>query len=731
MSVLDPSAGEGRRALIADDDPGIRLTLCALVEQKGYLALAAENGREAIEAFANHEIGLVLLDINMPEADGFEACSSIRKLPGGSDVPILMLTGQDDTESIRTAYEVGATDFVSKPINYVLLGFRIDYIMRTANIAEELRKAQQRSNNAQIIANLGHVEWDTECNITHFSKGIREILVLDQGTSFAGLDDFVEYVHPDDRKRVAASIRKTLSEGAALGLEHRIVRSDGSIRFVMQISERREAETSQRVIITMQDITDRIDTENRLHNLVYYDMLTGLPNRNFLIQHLDQHVTASQRYGRSVAVIALGVDRLDKIVKGLEHDAVETLLKKVANRIKGTCRRSDLLSRKAAGNSSDGAMPGQTTAAKLKNDLYIILLPDVPNIQAVSTFMKRVMEKFEKPFALDDRDIYISVSGGISLSPIDATSANELVKFAEIAQGFAGRDRVGSFRYFKQDLNDQVTRNFTLSHDLRGALARKELEVYYQPKQRLDDQRIVGVEALCRWRHPELGGISPLEFIDIAEEENLIGQLGEWVLKTACEQVYEWNTRLAHPLSVSINISPRQFGDRQRMDRVIQFIADCPLDNALVELELTESTLFANFEASLAIMRRMSALGCGLAIDDFGTGYSSLSYLGEMPAKVLKIDKSFIELVDSSKQYKHIVRGIINLAHSLEMEVVAEGVEYEGQKRILEGESCDQIQGFFISRPLPAGNFERWLLNREADDGFPRLGDLAAAATTP
>lgn len=715
--MVQPHASSSNKlkALLADDDAGIQLTLGALLEQKGYVVTIVDNGLKAVEALSSIEFNIVLLDIRMPQMDGFEACKSIRELETGKNLPILMLTGQDDTESIKKAFEVGATDFVAKPINHVLLGFRIDYILRASNIAEELRKAQQRSNNAQRIANLGHIEWNLASEIVHCSRGIREILLLPDQATFTRFDHFNDCVHPDDKARVKSAIYQSLLTGDALNLEHRVVRPDGSVRFVLQISEHRlDPKTPDRMVVTLQDITDRIDTEKRIHALAYYDDLTGLPNRSLLIQHLDRILKSASRYESTTAVIVFGVDKFDRVVEGLDHDSAENLIRMIAERVKTSCRESDLLSRKSFGKHGEENIGYQQLTAKMKNDEYVIVLSDISSLQAASVFLQRLMEQFKKAFRIKDRKIYVTTTAGVSLAPIDGNSTNQLIKYAEIAKGFTNKDGSGGYRYFKQELNDQVTRNFSLANDLRNALKQETLEVHYQPKVSLLEDNLVGVEALCRWNHPTMGVIPPTEFIEIAEEEGLIGELGSWVLKTACNQILEWKKDLNCKFSVSVNISPRQLLDEQAMKRIVEFISDSPINNQLVDFELTESTLLANFEASLSVLNQFIKMGCGLAIDDFGTGYSSLSYLGKLPAKTLKIDKSFIRSIDSNKQYTAIVSGIIKLAHRLGMTVIAEGVETEVQKAILAQEHCDEIQGSLISLPLPPEDFTRWLNGWEA-----------------
>ncbi|MCP3687039.1 MAG: response regulator, partial [Gammaproteobacteria bacterium] len=396
MSNVSVNPGKKLQALLADDDAGIQLTLSALLDKKGYSVTTVNNGLAAVEEVLHKEFNIVLLDIRMPEMDGFEACKSIRELANGKNVPILMLTGQDDAKSIKKAFEVGATDFIAKPINFVLIGFRIDYILRASSFAEELRKAQLRSTNAQRIANLGHIEWNQDKEIIHCSKGIREIFLLPEHAQFAHFDHFIDNVHPDDRDRVKSSIRQSLLNGYALNLEHRVVRGDGSVRFVLQISEHRTGDKApDSMIVTLQDITDRIDTENRMHALAYYDGLTGLPNRSLLNQHLDRILKAATRSGTNTAVIVFGVDKLDKVIESLSHYSAEELIKMIANRVKNSCRKSDLLSRQSHAGQDVEDYSYQQLTAKLKNDEYVIVLSEISDLQATSAFLQRLIEQFK------------------------------------------------------------------------------------------------------------------------------------------------------------------------------------------------------------------------------------------------------------------------------------------------------------------------------------------------
>ena len=384
-------------ALLADDDAGIQLTLRALLEKKGYEVTTVGNGVEAVDAISNNEFNIVLLDIRMPQMDGFEACQTIRELENGKNVPILMLTGQDDTESIKKAFELGATDFVAKPINLVLMGFRIDYIVRASNIAEELRKAQNRSNHAQRIANLGHIEWNLDREMLHCSRGVSGILMLPKQAPFANIEHFIGCVYADDKVKVKDAICQSLITGEALNLEHRIVRPDGSIRFILQISEHRSDPIAlNRMVVTLQDITDRIDTENRMHALAYYDDLTGLPNRSLLIQHLDQILKSASRYKSTTAVIVFGIDKFEKLAESLDHDSVEDLIKMIAVRLNNACRDSDLLCRQLVTTQGEERISYQQLTAKLNSDEYVIVLSEISSPRAASVFLHRLMEQFKK-----------------------------------------------------------------------------------------------------------------------------------------------------------------------------------------------------------------------------------------------------------------------------------------------------------------------------------------------
>ena len=376
-------------ALLADDDAGIQLTLRALLEQKGFVVTTVNNGVAAVEAVSASEFTIVLLDIRMPQMDGFEACRSIRELDKGKDVPILMLTGQDDIDSIKKAFEIGATDFVAKPINLVLMGFRIDYIVRASNIAEELRKAQQRSRHAQRIANLGHIEWNIDHEMMHCSKGVREILLHPEQETFTHLDHFIDRVHADDKDRVKSAICQSLLNGNALNLEHRMVRPDGSIRFILQISEHRsDPLLLNRMVVTLQDITDRIDTEKRMHALAYYDDLTGLPNRSLLIQHLDQILKSAARYKNTTAVIVLSIDKFEKVVESLDHESLENLIKLIAERLKDSCRDSDLLARQPTASHAEKSVSYHQLTAKLRSDEYVIVLSEISSPKQLRYFYK-------------------------------------------------------------------------------------------------------------------------------------------------------------------------------------------------------------------------------------------------------------------------------------------------------------------------------------------------------
>ena len=565
--------------LVVDDDAVARLMAREALEQAGVTVLEAANGLEAVQRCSENGPDIVLLDVMMPELDGFQACARIRELPGGHDIAILMMTGLDDLDSINRAYEVGATDFVTKPINYLLLTYRLRYMLRA--------------------------------------------------------------------KRV----------------------------------------------------------EQQVHQLSHYDSVTGLPNRAHMHKQLTRAVELARRHERIVAVLSLDLDHFQRINDTLGHSRGNELLGIVAERLTTYLRRSDYVTRD--GNQEISL----DSVGRLGGDEFLMLLTEIKSAEHAAVVTRRVNRSLRKPIQIEGEDICLTASTGISVFPMDGEDPEALLKHADFALKHAKNHGRDCYQFYTDSMNVQASQRLSMENNLRKALHEDQFVLFYQPKIRQADMHCAGCEALVRWQHPQLGMVSPAEFIPIAEETNLIVPLGAWVLREACRQLRCWREAGLDDLSVAVNISPAQFRQDDLPDMIASVIREYAVPAQLLEIELTESVLIQDIDSTLEMLRRLKAIGLTIAIDDFGTGYSSLSYLKRLPVDSLKIDGSFIRELCIDSEDTAIVTAVIAMAKGLRLKVTAEGVETDTQLQFLADRQCDELQGYYFSKPLPATGFTDWLLD--------------------
>ena len=440
-------------------------------------------------------------------------------------------------------------------------------------------------------------------------------------------------------------------------------------------------------------IIEATQAEKRIRHLAYNDLLTGLPNRALFIDQLGRHIEQARVAGESVAVLFLDLDRFKNVNDTLGHDVGDRLLVAVAQRIRRSVRNADCV-------------------ARLGGDEFTVVLTEMIGPNAAVAAAQNICRVLATPFQIDGHDIFVTASVGISLYPHDGTDVGTLLKHADTAMYRAKKTNSG-FQFFEASMEHSISEHMRMENDLRRAIERNELEVFYQPQARVDTGHIIGVEALVRWRHPTRGMVSPVEFIPLAEETGLINPIGEWVLRTACAQMKVWNESGLQTMRVAVNLSVKQLLQKNFAEIVEQALEDTGLPSKLLELEITESTLMEHAQDTLEALHRLRGLGVRLSIDDFGTGYSSLSYLKRFPVDIIKIDRSFVRDVPNDADDASIVTGIIALAHSLRLEVVAEGVETEEQLRFLRERSCDMLQGYYLSQPVPAEQFARELIAKK------------------
>jgi len=431
------------------------------------------------------------------------------------------------------------------------------------------------------------------------------------------------------------------------------------------------------------DITERMQTQERLHFLAHHDILTELPNRAMLIERLNHAINHVQSKSLSLAIMFLDLDRFKVINDTLGHNIGDMLLQKVADRLRTCMRRTD-------------------TVARIGGDEFVILLEDIEDSPHISAIARNVIETLEQPFDLEEREIFVTSSIGVGVYPQDGEDSNTLLKNADTAMYRAKEQGRNNFQFYSAEMSSSALERLMLETDLRYALSRNELLLYYQPLIELKSGLIIGYEALLRWQHAELGLISPQDFIPLLEEMGLIVSVGEWVLREACLQCMKWGNEGLPILPVSVNLSGRQFSEANLAESITEILNDTGLAPEFLQLEITESVIMQNASTTTKILQALKQLGVELAIDDFGTGYSSLSYLKRFPIDVLKIDRSFVRDITSDPDDASIVSTIITLAHSLNLNVIAEGVETEEQASFLKTRSCDITQGYLYSKPIPA-----------------------------
>jgi diguanylate cyclase (GGDEF)-like protein/PAS domain S-box-containing protein len=684
--------------LIVDDDAMVRVLARSSFSQLNLEVYEVENGAEAVALFEQRPFDLVLLDLEMPVMDGFSACTKIRTLPGGDTATLIVVTGLDDANSIQRSYELGATDFVTKPINWSILTQRMRFILRAREAFQALQENQAKLSESQKIANLGHWEWDVKNNQAEWSDQLYMILGKAPETCRPSYASFLQVVHPQDRAMVNRAIGYAVEKVESYSLEHRILLSDGVERNVISQGRALSGVSGQvlKVRSVVQDVTERKQAEDRIYHLAYYDNLTGLPNRDMFKEYASRLLNAAQRDGTKAAVILMDLDRFKRINDSLGHNAGDELLKEVATRINNCVRQSDLIAK--LHNIDD--LP--YSLARPGGDEFMLLVRGLERTEGVANFVQRLLNEMSQPVFTKEHEIYVSASIGIALFPSDGEQQDTLLSNADIALGHAKEAGGGCFRFYAKEMNQWANERINLEARLNRAIENDELQLYYQPQISLINGQTVGFEALLRWQ-PEGGKlIPPNDFIPIAEETGLILDIGAWVLNRACQQLKSWQTQGYSLVPVAVNLSARQFTEQDLVKMIVTELNSADLSPELLELELTERVIMRDVEENRIKLQSLKDIGVKLSVDDFGTGYSSMNYLKRFPLDVLKIDRSFVKDLESDTNDEAIIRAIVALSKGLGLTTIAEGVETEQQRQLLRSIGCDLMQGYLVSRPVPA-----------------------------
>jgi len=774
-----PAAATASRGvvLVADDDPVMRMLMLEMLTQVGLDAIEADDGAQALALARAHAPVLILLDVDMPNMDGFAACRAIRRLEHGATVPIIMVTGGDDVGAVTSAYDAGATDFVAKPINWPILGHRVLYVLRASDAIVRLRlaDAHNRAVLAAIPDTFFRMNKDGVClddapgqergflprNRTgagatagthaHAHAGIAPLLPPAARDARTGHDGAAPFARADCVGRHISDVlprdiaARMLEQMAAVldtqhvhSVEYALPRAGQPQHFEARLV----ATGPDEVLGLVRDISERKRTEEQIRRLAYCDSLTGIPNRQAFLETLERELQRSKVGDKKFAVLFMDLDAFKRVNDTLGHDVGDHLLKIVSERLRDTTRPSDLVSRgdqtgvtgsdtatdsaaavesatatdsaaaadgvdavaarDATNRMADGAAPvHQHNLARLGGDEFTILIPDLERVEDALNVAHRVKEAMRRPFLIDGHEIFVTASIGISLFPEDGDDCSSLLKFADTAMYHAKNCGKNNAKLYSSSLTMKIMRHVKLEVGLRKAIQNNELYLLYQPQIDVSTSAIVGVEALVRWRHPERGIISPTEFIPLAEETGLIVPIGEWVLRTACNQAMAWQHLTRRAVRMAVNLSAKQFKDENLAQIVLSALHETGLEPRLLELELTEGTLMDDANATLATLELLRGIGVYLSIDDFGTGYSSMNYLKRFDVRALKIDRSFISGLPQDTENAAITRAIIAMAHGLKMIVVAEGVETGEQLLLLQELGCDLAQGYHLGHPSP------------------------------
>ena len=695
---------QNNRVLIVDDDPTICLLLSESLMQAGFDVKEAYNGHEGLAIFHQWQPDLIISDVRMPKMDGFQFCAAVRESDAGKTIPLMMATGLEDLESINHAYDIGATDFITKPFNYTILQHRIRYILRAYRDGQALVENQERLAWAQKVARMGYWELNAltlEITLSAEVFDMFDILPQDFDKKF---DSFMRMIHEDDREDVRARLMDTIQEDNPCNVRHRVLLENKTERVMNLQARRTDAKNgvrSDKIRGLIQDITAQKQANDQIRYLKMYDMLTGLPNKQLFVEYTAKALSLARRQKQLVGMYCIDIDQFRRVNETLGPKVGDLVLKEVVSRFLDMIRESDIVCSSEEDNEC-------ATLARNSGNTFNILVMNVTNIQAFVVIANRIEERFFTPFEAEGHEIVMSASVGISVCPVDGDNVNTLLKNAETAMYHARRTCFGSHQFYSTSMNESSMQRFKMENRLRHAIENEKLQVYYQPQFELSQTCLIGMEALIRWNDEELGWVSPGDFIPMAEETGLIAALTEFVLSKSCEQTQAWITQFGINLRIGVNISSHSLQDPGFVAFVAQVLQNSGLEAKHLELEITEGSIMQQVDATIALLRELRALGLTLSIDDFGTGYSSFSYLHKFPVNTLKIDQSFIFNMDEGEGNKKIVNAIISLAHSLHLNVVAEGVETQTNLDYLTHCGCDEIQGFFLSKPLPWKDFEQF-----------------------
>jgi predicted signal transduction protein with EAL and GGDEF domain/CheY-like chemotaxis protein len=704
--------------LVVDDDFMLRSMAAKTLRHAGFEVSEASSGEEGLERFADTNFDLVLLDVMMPGLDGFEVCQKLRASPRGARLPILLLTGLNDTDSVDAAYASGATDFISKPINWTLLSYRVRYALRASVASEDMRRSRETLSRAQRLAGMGnwqlHPDGRLECSAELLGM-FGNLTPPDQLNEHELVNVFLAQVVDKHKDQLLRARLALLSEGTPYQMEYQITRPDGQVRTVFEQAEAARTECAVQdagVLIEgiTQDITERVEAQNRIRQLAHYDEVTGLPNRLFFAELATPVLERARRSRTHCAMLHVDIDRFKGVNDAFGREKGDAVLRALAERFRSWIRGGDLVTPVAVGEEADAGdvrdSSEQNLLARVGGNAFNLMIADLSDQAHAAEVAQRLLASFEQPFAIGEQSLLLSASIGISVFPGDANNLADLTRCAEQAVYSAKASGRAQHRFFDEKINVLAASRLMKEAELRSAIAHGELRLHFQPKVDASGLIIVGAEALVRWQHPQRGLVPPAEFIPMAEETGLILPMTDWVLDAACRALSAWRSAGLRSVPLSVNLAAPSLSDPTLIIKLDGLMKRYDLNPEVLMLEVTETILMTDVQQGTERLDALRAKGYGLSLDDFGTGYSSLSYLKRFPIDELKIDRSFVNGAERGGRDGALAAAIITLAREFGLSVVAEGVETPEQALFLIQHGCPVQQGFWFSKPVPSAEFE-------------------------
>jgi len=701
--AVDNMEATASTILVVDDDVRMTQSVRELLAAYGYSSMTAGGGEEALRVLAEHDIDLMLLDLNMPGVDGYQVMRQVSEHHPGTD--IVVISGETTFESATEALRNGAQDFLRKPYAPDRLIQILNGVLHKQRLEQNIREVNQRleasENRYRFIVN------NSPDIIYMLDDEGRFAFVNDRVTGLLGYKPeeilgkhYSELVHKEDleKARYAFDERRT-GVRASHDIELRLLCKDTSLPYryfesrsitielnAMGMYQKKHSGDDKGFFGTYgvaRDISERKRAEEIINFQLYHDLLTNLPNRALFRDRLNLAISQARRQDSQLAVMFLDMDRFKVINDSLGHLAGDQLLQAVAGRLTTCLRDSD-------------------TLARVGGDEFNLLIPDIAGREDAVMIATKIFDQLKQPVQLEGHEVFVSFSIGIALFPQDGASMEVLIKNADMAMYHTKSHGKNGYEFFSDNMKGLFQQQLSMENSIRRALDGNQFELFYQPQMEVSSGRICGMEALLRWHHPERGLLLPDDFIPLSEESQLIIRIGNWVLEAACRELRKWIKAGLDDIILAVNISAAQLEQQGFVDGILEKLKRYGVSGNRLELEITENVLMHDMDKAVSKLRKLAAHGVRVAVDDFGVGYSSLGYLKSLPLNTLKIDRSFISEIRSSQDRNSIVTAIIAMARELNLEIVAEGVENQGQMDYLRALNCCKAQGYLLGYPVSA-----------------------------